>query len=176
MLPRGLTHGNPGGMVQFWYIFFPLKGGEFLSFGNDFTGLWGHTHGIFLRQCDRQDEKCTWCHGRCVKMSKKCTKEFDTFVCYFCQWRVNIILCSDNKWLKEVVMLFLTTGCSNFPLGEGLFVIILCSIPRVFDYFSFYHEKQFLGVSRGLTHREGNDECIIFPSTTPNLARTDDHN
>ena len=165
-----------GGMVQFWYIFFPLKGGEFLSFGNDFTGLWGHTHGICLRQCDRQGEKCTWCHGRCVKMSKKCTKEFDTFVCYFCQWRVNIILCSDNKWLKEVVMLFLTTGCSNFPSGEGLFVIILCSIPKVFDCFSFYHEKQFPGVSRGLTHREANDKCIIFPSTTPNLARTDDHN
>ena len=73
-------------------------------------------------------------------------------------------------------MLFLTTGCLNFPPREGLFVIMLCSIPRIFDCFSFYHEKQFPGVSRGLTHREANDECIIFPSTTPILARTDDHN
>ena len=29
-------------------------------------------------------------------------------------------------------------------------------------------------VSRGLTHREANDKWIIFPSATPNLARTDE--
>ena len=27
------THGSPGGMVQFWYFFFPRGGGELFSFG-----------------------------------------------------------------------------------------------------------------------------------------------
>ena len=55
-LRRTLRH--PGVMVQFWYFFFSRKGGELFSFGNDFAGLWGHTHGICSRQCYRQGEKC----------------------------------------------------------------------------------------------------------------------
>ena len=53
LLPRGLnprkpwgTHGNPGGMVQFWHFFFPRGGGELFSLGNDFTAPQGNTHGI----------------------------------------------------------------------------------------------------------------------------------
>ena len=78
------------------------------SFGNDFGGPREHTDGICLRQCDRQSEKCfTWYLGRCEKMSKKHAKILDTFLCYFCQQKVNIILWSDNKRLKKVVLLFL---------------------------------------------------------------------
>ena len=53
----------------------------------------------------------------------------NAFACYFCQWKVNIIIWSDNKSLKKVVILFLTTN-KIYTLGvfilspkEGLFVI-----------------------------------------------------
>ena len=42
----GETHGYPEGMVQFGYFFFPRGVGELFSFGNDFAGPRGHTHGI----------------------------------------------------------------------------------------------------------------------------------
>ena len=47
-LPCGLTAGNPGRMVQFWYFFFPFwgRGGELFSFGNNLAGPRGRTHGI----------------------------------------------------------------------------------------------------------------------------------
>ena len=102
--PRG-THEHPGGMVQVWYFFFSRVEGDLFSFENDIAGPRGHTHGICPRQCDRQGEKCF----TCAQMCKKCPKKLDTFLCYFCQWKVNIILRSGNKRLKKVVMLFLTT-------------------------------------------------------------------
>ena len=43
------THGNPGGMVQFWYLFSPRGGGELFSFVHDFAGPRGHIHGICSR-------------------------------------------------------------------------------------------------------------------------------
>ena len=46
--PRG-THGHEGGMVQFWCYFFPRRGGKFYSFGNNFSGSRGRTHGICFR-------------------------------------------------------------------------------------------------------------------------------
>ena len=99
--PRGRnTPGNPGGMVQFWYFFFPAGEGSCLVFRN-FDGPRGYTLGIcssfgqqfiarlfyrLMSQCDRQGEKCfTWYHGRCVKISKRRAKKLDTFVCYFCR-------------------------------------------------------------------------------------------
>ena len=76
------------------------------SVGNDFTGPRGHTHQISSRQWDRQGEKCfIWLDGRGVKMTKKRAKKLDTFVCYFCQRKLKLILWSDNKRLKKVVML-----------------------------------------------------------------------
>ena len=84
LLLRRSTHGNQVGMVQFWYFFLPRGGGEF-SFGNDFAGPRGHTHGICSRQCDGGEKCLNWYHGQCVKISKKRAKKSDTFVCYFCQ-------------------------------------------------------------------------------------------
>ena len=46
MLPRGSTPGNPEEIVEFWYFFFPREGGEWFSFGDDFSVPRGHTHGI----------------------------------------------------------------------------------------------------------------------------------
>ena len=104
-------------MVQFWYFFFPRGGGD-LQFWNNFAGPPGHTHGICSRQWDRQGEKCfIWFHGRCMKKSKKRAKKLDTFVCYFCQEKVKIILWSDNKRLKKVVILFLTTSKRYYVTG-----------------------------------------------------------
>ena len=114
-LLRG-THVNPGGMVQFWYFFTPCGRGELFSFGKNFAGPRGHTHGICSRQCDRQGEKClTWCKGRCVKMSKRREKKLDTFV-YFCQWKVWWNGLTMKGW-KKVVMLFLTTSNRYYVVG-----------------------------------------------------------
>ena len=111
------TPRNLGRMVQFWYFFFPCGGGELLSFGNDFAGPRGHTHGICSRQCDRQGEKClTWYHGRCVKMSKRRAKKLDTFV-YFCQWKVWWNGLTMKGW-KKVIMLFLTTSNRDYVVGD----------------------------------------------------------
>ena len=69
-------------------------------------------------------------------------KKLDTFVCYFCPRKVNI-LWSNNNRLKEVVMLFLTTskilcsGCSSLPLGKGYLSLILCPLPKGFDWCLF---------------------------------------
>ena len=69
-------------------------------------------------QRDRHGEKCfTWYHGRCMKTSNKRAKKLDTFVCYFCQWKVNAILWPDNTRLKKVVMLFLTTSKRYYVVG-----------------------------------------------------------
>ena len=102
--------GSQGEWFSFGISFFPCRGGDLFSFGNAFAAPRGHTHRICSRQCLRQGEKClTWYHGQCEKMSKKCAKKLDTFLCYFCQQKVNI-LWSDNKRLKKVVLLFLTTS------------------------------------------------------------------
>ena len=64
-----------------------------------------------------QGEKCfTWYHGQCEKMSKKRAKKLDIFLCYFCQRKENI-LWSDNKRLKKVVLLFLTTSKRYYVMG-----------------------------------------------------------
>jgi len=44
--PMGRPLGYTGGMVQFWYFFFPQRGGELSSFGNHFAGPWEHTRRI----------------------------------------------------------------------------------------------------------------------------------
>ena len=53
LLLRGSTPktspGNPGAMVQFWYFFFSRRGWELFSFGNDFAGPRGNSHGICSR-------------------------------------------------------------------------------------------------------------------------------
>ena len=109
--PPGHPRGTQGECYSFGISFLPCGGGELFSFGNDFAGPRGHTHGICSRQWDRQGKKFfIWFDGRCVKMSKKHAKKLDTFVCYFCQWKVEVILWSDSKRLKKVVMLFLTTS------------------------------------------------------------------
>ena len=67
--------GTQGAVAQFCYFFFPREGEELFSFGNDFAGPRGHTHGICSRQCDMQGEQCfTWYHSRCMKMRKKSAK------------------------------------------------------------------------------------------------------
>ena len=62
------------------------------------------------------------------------------FICYFCQRKVNIILKSDSKRLKKVVMLSLTTckryyvvGAHTSLLGNGYLSLILCPLPRGFE-------------------------------------------
>ena len=169
------THGNPGAMVQFWYFFFSRRGWELFSFGNDFAGPRGHSHGIctgfgqrnialdqsflsfwFLIQCDRQGEKFfTWYHNWWVKMTKKRVKKLDTFVRYFYQWKANMILWSDNKRLNRVVLLFLTTckrwyvvGVNTSPLGKGYLSLILSLLPGGSEWFLFvtkYKSGQCLG-------------------------------
>ena len=55
--PTG-THGK---WYRFAICFSPRDEGELFSFGYNFAGPMGHTHGICSRQCNRQDEKCfTW--------------------------------------------------------------------------------------------------------------------
>ena len=114
LLPPGSVLGIPprtqreprGGTILLF--FFPR--GEEGSLVLETTTM---DHGDILARFvrGRQGEKCfTWYPGRRVKMIKKNCKKWDTFVCYFCQWKGNIILWSDNKRLKKVVMLFLTTS------------------------------------------------------------------
>ena len=43
--PQG-THRNPSGMVEIGYFFFPNRGGELFSFGNNSAEPPGNTHGI----------------------------------------------------------------------------------------------------------------------------------
>ena len=58
--PEGRPPGHPGGDGTV-LVLFSRDGGELFSFGNDFAGPRGHTHGICSRQCDWQGEKCfTW--------------------------------------------------------------------------------------------------------------------
>ena len=51
LLPRESTpgtHANPGGNGTVLVFLFSQRGGELFSFGNDFAGPRGHTHGICL--------------------------------------------------------------------------------------------------------------------------------
>ena len=137
LLPAGRSPGNrlepKGAWYSFGLSFFPSGESKLFTIGNDFAGPRGHTHGIWSSFSQRyialnqsffgsfpssatgkvKKTRCfTWYryHSRCVKMNKKRAKKMDAFACYFCQWKVNIILWSDNKSLKKVVILFLTTS------------------------------------------------------------------
>ena len=127
LLPNGSTPGE-------WYIFgtsfFPSRGGELFIFGN-FAGHWGHTHGIWsnvgqrfiardliwnlLQVCDPGREQARWNVLYLVpwlmcENEQKAFKKLDTLFFNFCQWKVSIMLWSGNKWLKKIVLLFLTTS------------------------------------------------------------------
>jgi len=90
--------------LEIIFIFITQKGGS----RTPGTLPWLHPWQGEKTQC------FTWYryHSRCSKMKKKACKKMDAFACYFCQWKVNIlyILWSDNKRLKKVVILFLTTS------------------------------------------------------------------
>ena len=49
------TNREPSGIgtVLVLIFFFPCRGGELFSFGNDFAGPWGHTHGICASFCQQ---------------------------------------------------------------------------------------------------------------------------
>ena len=85
---------EPTGTQGEWHsfgIFFSRGGWDLFSFGNDFAGPWGHTHGICSGQCDRHSEKyLTWYHSRCVKMRKKRGKKFDILIKYCVAWKLNV--------------------------------------------------------------------------------------
>ena len=97
------THGNPGGIVQFWYSCFPHGYGELFSFGNDFPGPRGDTQGIcssfgqrnialdqsflisfrFMMQCDRQGEKCfTWYHVWLMWDNQRKARKKIGYICF----------------------------------------------------------------------------------------------
>ena len=52
------TNREPSGIgtVLVLIFFFPCRGGELFSFGKDFAGPWGHTHGICASFCGDVDE------------------------------------------------------------------------------------------------------------------------
>ena len=55
-VPSGTPPGNPReprGSGQFWYFLFLGREGELFSFGNDFDGPQGHTHGTYTRFVQR---------------------------------------------------------------------------------------------------------------------------
>jgi len=169
LLPHGSTPETPLGNPQeprengtvLVFLFSPW-GRSCLILKNDYAWSRGHTPGICSRQSDRQDWQCfIW-----FETEQKACKEIG-YICYFCQWKVKIILWSDNKRLKKVVMLFLTTskinyvyGCSYFPLGKGYLSLILCPLPSSFEWFLFVTKNNSQGVSRGPTNEEANDKCI----------------
>ena len=84
LLPRGSTPGTPlgeptgtqVGRYSFGISFFSCEGGELFSFGNDFAGPRGHTHGICSRLCDRQVEKVLYLipWSMCENEQKVCKK------------------------------------------------------------------------------------------------------
>ena len=83
--PRG-KHRNPGVMVVFWYFFFPDGGGSCLVLETTSLDHGDNYPQDLFKAMGQQGEKCfIWFDGRCVKLSKKCAKKLDTFVCYFCQ-------------------------------------------------------------------------------------------
>ena len=112
--PPGEPTGSQGKRFSFGISFFPAGEGSCLGLEKTSLDL-----GICSRRCDREGEKClTWYHGRCEKMSKKRAKKIDTFLCYFCQRKVNIILWSDDERLKKVVMLWGYPG--DGPTGKQM--------------------------------------------------------
>ena len=155
--PRGI-HENPGGMVQFWYFFFPRGWGVLFSFGNDFAGSWGHTHGICSKQCDRQGEKCfTLYHGRCVKMSTKPAKKI-RYICslflpmkskyYTLVWQWRRLFCYSWQLVKAVMLWVFI-----LPPREGLFVINFMPFTQGLWMVFVCHEKQLPGGVPGVDPR-----------------------
>ena len=97
--------------------------------------------------------------------------------CNFCQWKVNIILWSDNKRLKKI-MLFLTTWKRYYlvavhiysPLGKGcLMSLLLCLYPGVLNGFCLSRKtipQCVLGVNpRG--SKIINVKCLIVANRHP---------
>ena len=122
-------------MAQFWYFFFPRKGGELYNFGNNFSWPRGHTDRIcaslgrwyvtldqsfsapsyFISIYDPvQQARCKVLYlvpwSRCENEQK--VREKIGWICLlFLPMKSRyIILRSDNKRLKKVVMLFLTSS------------------------------------------------------------------
>ena len=54
----------------------------------------------------------------------------------------------------------LCCGCSYFPQGKGRLSLIVCPLPRGFEWFLFVTKNNSARVSRGSTHGEANDKCI----------------
>ena len=75
LLPRGSTPGHLLGTHGEWHSlgisFFPLGEGRFFSFGNDFAGSRGHTHGI----CS------TFAHWYIARQTKVFSRHFISFRC-----------------------------------------------------------------------------------------------
>ena len=176
-------------MVQFWYFFFPCREGELFNFGNDFTGPRVHTHRIWssfpgqrnitldqsfsvvlfhfeswVSQSNRQDQVLYLVPWLMCENEKKADKKLDTFVCYFCQRKVNIILWSDNKKLNKVVLLLMITSKRKWvwvfilPPKEGLFVINLMPFTQRLWMVFVRHEMQFRGDVLGV-NPWGSKQC-----------------
>ena len=52
--------------------------------------------------------------------------------------------------------------CSYFPLRRGCLSFVLCPLPRGFEWFLFVTKNNSPRVSRGSTHGEANDKCIMI--------------
>ena len=117
ILPCGSTlgepMGSPGEWSRFGISFFPAGEGSwlvsettFMDHGDIPTGfVWGSA----------TDKRKNASPGSVLDVRKRASwkseqKKMRTFLCYFCQRKVNIILQSINKRLKKVVLLFLTTS------------------------------------------------------------------
>ena len=74
LLTHGSTPGEPTGTQKKWYrfdiSFFPHGRGELLSFGNDFAGPRGHTHGI-----------CSSFGQRYIALGQSFSRHFMSFRC-----------------------------------------------------------------------------------------------
>ena len=55
---------------------------------------------------------------------------------------------------------YYVVGVHSAPLGKGYFSLILCPLPRGFEWFLFVPKNNSPGVSRGSKHGEANDKCI----------------
>ena len=126
------THWNPGEWYSFGICFFPCRGGQLFSFGNDFTGPWGHTHDI-----------CSSFGQWYIALDQSFFMPF-----YF-------ILMIPN-YFNIMLWVFI------LPPKEGLFVINFMPFPKGFEQFLFITKNNSPVVSQGSTHRKQMISALYF--------------